>query len=151
MFLGCVISSLYFRLLVLFSFVSHPVGYCFLLIRSSLCASSFLYISLGFSWYLALFILVYVGGVYVLFVFISLYTPNSFSSLGGSFGLFTFIYFILFSILFFWNISIFQVFDTSHYLCSYMEGFSYLLLCFSLLVGLVGVRVVSSRKDSFFR
>lgn len=41
--------------------------------------------------------------------------------------------------------------EKSHYLCSYFEGFSYCLFCLILMIGFVGVRVVSGEKDSFFR
>lgn len=68
--------SLYFSSLLAFSFVTHPIKYCFLLLLGALSVVCCGYVIVGFSWYLVLFCLVYVGGIYVLFVFVSLHKPK---------------------------------------------------------------------------
>lgn len=143
--------GVYFSLLVSFRFVTHPLVYCLLLVLGALCLSLISFAGWGFSWYLALFVLVYVGGVYVLFLFISVHRANSYPVLGLST---TPLFLLLASFVFFFSL----VFDSglfcieeSHYLCSGAEGIRYMMLCFSLLVGFAGIRVVSGQKDSFFR
>lgn len=42
-------------------------------------------------------------------------------------------------------------FESSHYLCSYFEGFSYCLFCLVLMVGFVAIRIVTGQKDAFYR
>ena len=98
--LGLGFLSLYFTSLLMFSFVSQPSVYCVLLIISALSVSGYVYSVLGFSWYLALFCLVYVGGVYVLFVFVSVYGPNPFSLKGGSLLLFLGFFFTMSAVLY---------------------------------------------------
>lgn len=47
--LGVIFLSLYFSRLLFFRFVSHPVTYCVLLMRSALGVSGYLYSLIGFS------------------------------------------------------------------------------------------------------
>nr|YP_010505941.1 NADH dehydrogenase subunit 6 [Paragonimus skrjabini miyazakii]UXE35013.1 NADH dehydrogenase subunit 6 [Paragonimus skrjabini miyazakii] len=150
--MGGLFLSLYFSSLVSFSFVSHPVVYCILLLTSALGVSGYLYLVLGMSWYLVLFCLVYVGGIYVLFIFISVHISNP-MPIGGSSGFVFLVAFGLFFLFFSGGMgrSISSFCEESHYLCSYFEGFSYCLFCLILMVGFVGVSVVSGEKDSFFR
>nr|YP_010704132.1 NADH dehydrogenase subunit 6 [Plagiorchis elegans]WCO87342.1 NADH dehydrogenase subunit 6 [Plagiorchis elegans] len=143
--------SLYLTSLLAFSFVSNPINYCLLLLLSSASITGYVYLMAGFSWYLILFCLVYVGGVYVLFIFISVHNPNPLPSLGGGVGsLFFFIVFFSFSFSIF---SFFEpsYYDSSHYLCSFFEGFVYFIFCSILIMGFIIVSVVCSEKDSFFR
>nr|YP_009516742.1 NADH dehydrogenase subunit 6 [Paragonimus heterotremus]AYE67514.1 NADH dehydrogenase subunit 6 [Paragonimus heterotremus] len=144
--------SLYFSSLVGFSFVGHPVVYCILLLASALSISGYLYLVLGMSWYLALFCLVYVGGIYVLFIFVSVHISNPMPASGSSGFVFlaTLGLFLLFlgSGL---DRNVMGFCEESHYLCSYYEGFSYCLFCLVLMIGFVGVSIVSGEKDSFFR
>ncbi len=44
-----LLLGLYFSCLMSFSFVSHPVSYCVLLILSALCVRGYTYLLLGFS------------------------------------------------------------------------------------------------------
>lgn len=78
-----LLLGLYFRSLVSFSFVHHPIGYCLLLLLGALGSSGFAYCVMGFSWYLLLFCLVYVGGVYILFIYVSIFRSNALSGFGG--------------------------------------------------------------------
>lgn len=149
--LSGVLVSLYFTCLLGFSLVSHPVVYCVLLLVSALRVSGVVYGLLGFSWYLALFCLVYIGGVYVLFIFVSVHSPNSNRVVGGRISWALLFFFVS---LFVWGASFLSFpgeVEFSYYLCSYFEGFSYCFFCLVLLVGFVRIGVVSSRKDSFFR
>nr|YP_009734337.1 NADH dehydrogenase subunit 6 [Echinostoma revolutum]QIJ97889.1 NADH dehydrogenase subunit 6 [Echinostoma revolutum] len=144
-------SSLYFSCLLGFSFVSHPVVYCVLLLTSALSVAGLVYSVVGFSWYLAIFCLVYIGGVYVLFIFVSIHSPNPIASVGGN-GLIPILFFGLFlCVLLFAFSPLPGVVDGSNYLCSYFEGFSYCLFCLVLMVGFVSISVVVSGKGSFFR
>nr|QAY80539.1 NADH dehydrogenase subunit 6 [Paragonimus kellicotti] len=150
--MGSLFLSVYFSSLISFSFVGHPVIYCILLLTSALSVSGYLYFVLGMSWYLALFCLVYVGGVYVLFIFVSVHISNPMPA-GGSSGLVFLSSLILFLLFFSGGMdhSLVGFCENSHYLCSYFEGFSYCLFCLILMIGFVGVSVVSGEKDSFFR
>nr|YP_009169743.1 NADH dehydrogenase subunit 6 [Metorchis orientalis]ALD61617.1 NADH dehydrogenase subunit 6 [Metorchis orientalis] len=151
LFSSCLLS-LYLTSLLAFSFVTHPVSYCFLLLLGAFSVSGYVYLFLGFSWYLLLFCLVYIGGIYVLFVFVSLRSPNPIPLLGGGleflFSAF-FFFFCLFVSAGFGSGSCYS--DYSHYLCSYFEGFTYCLFCLVLMLGFVLSSVVGSEKDSFFR
>nr|YP_008994164.1 NADH dehydrogenase subunit 6 [Metagonimus yokogawai]AGN12766.1 NADH dehydrogenase subunit 6 [Metagonimus yokogawai] len=152
LFVSSLILSLYFCSLLSFSFVTHPVSYCFLLLFSAFNVVGYTFVIMGFSWYMVLFCLVYVGGVYVLFIFVSMHSPNP-SSLFGEGVSFVVFAFVVLSVLFMglgykykWVVP-----ECSHYLCSYFEGPSYLLLCAVLMLGFVVISVVSSDKDAFFR
>nr|UFJ44429.1 NADH dehydrogenase subunit 6 [Glypthelmins sp. LW2G] len=150
MLAGVILLSVYFTCLAGFSFVSHPVSYCLLLLSSALSMSGYCYILIGFSWYLILFCLVYIGGVYILFIFVSVHNPNPVNGLGGSFILLPIFFFFIMCFLFF--TIYFPAFnENSHYLCSYFEGLSYCFFCVVLALGFIIVSVVCSEKDSFFR
>nr|QBE89943.1 NADH dehydrogenase subunit 6 [Opisthorchis sudarikovi]QIX04635.1 NADH dehydrogenase subunit 6 [Brachylecithum sp. PakAb2] len=150
--LGGCLMGVYFTSLLAFSFVTHPVSYCFLLLLGAFSVSGYVYLVLGVSWYLLLFCLVYIGGIYVLFVFVSLRSPNPQPILGGGLEFLSVAYF------FFWFLFMSVGFkadtcylDYSHYLCSYFEGFTYSLFCLVLMLGFVLLSVMGSEKDSFFR
>jgi len=149
--MSSLILSLYFTCLLQFSFVSHPITYCMLLLCCCFCGAAFCYSVLGFSWYIILLCLVYVGGVYILFIFISIHSPNPNPSLGSTPATFLWI-FPFFLYLFShvdWSAPVF--YDSSHLLCSYFEGYSYCLLCLVLLLGFFIISVVSRDKRSFYR
>nr|AYH51401.1 NADH dehydrogenase subunit 6 [Hysteromorpha triloba] len=142
----------YFSMIFSFSFVSHPLYYCVLLLLSSLSVCGLVYWFIGFSWYLVLFCLVYVGGVYILFIFVSVYSPNTFMGSGIQWWWMC-VYFIFSSTIlggcFFFSVDSFSEF--SHYLCSGLEGFSYILFCLVLVLGFICISVIVNRKDSFYR
>nr|QUL60399.1 NADH dehydrogenase subunit 6 [Echinostomatidae sp. CA-2021] len=146
-----LLAGVYFSCLLGFSLVSHPVVYCVLLLSSALSVAGLVYLVVGFSWYLAIFCLVYIGGVYVLFIFISIHSPNPVANVGGS----SFIPIIMLGLFFCILIHSFSPLpaglDSSNYLCSYFEGFSYCLFCLVLMVGFVSISVVVGSKGSFFR
>nr|WRW53961.1 NADH dehydrogenase subunit 6 [Strigea falconis] len=144
--------GLYFSFIFSFSFVSHPIYYCLLLLLSSFDVCGLAYLLMGFSWYLVLLCLVYVGGVYILFVFVSVYSPNTFLSSSVSSWWVAMIFVssvFIFSGCFYKYVDNFS--ECSHYLCSEFEGFSYVLLCLVLILGFACISVVVNRKDSFYR
>jgi len=93
------VLSVYFTTLLAFSFVTHPVGYCFLLLMGAFRVALYSYMLLGFRWYVALFCLVYVGGVYVLFIFVSLHSPNPAPLFSGGIMVLAVSYFLFFVFL----------------------------------------------------
>nr|YP_009171943.1 NADH dehydrogenase subunit 6 [Orthocoelium streptocoelium]AJG03072.1 NADH dehydrogenase subunit 6 [Orthocoelium streptocoelium] len=149
--LGLGFLSLYFTSLLMFSFVSQPSMYCLLLVTGALSVAGYIYCVLGFSWYLVLFCLVYVGGVYVLFVFVSVYGPNSFSLSGGSLLVFLGFFVVIWGIFSYVVKIMPAVAEFSEYLCSFYEGFSYCIFCLVLVVGFMCVSIVMSEHNSFFR
>nr|AYH51371.1 NADH dehydrogenase subunit 6 [Cardiocephaloides medioconiger] len=152
MFLASFFTGFYLAVIFSFSFVSHPLYYCLLLLLSSLSVCGLVYSLIGFSWYLVLFCLVYVGGVYILFVFVSVYSPNTFlgSNVSGWWPMIIFLFsFMVFIGCFYPSFGV--VFECSHYLCSGFEGFSYILFCLVLILGFICVSVVVNRKDSYYR
>nr|YP_001382131.1 NADH dehydrogenase subunit 6 [Trichobilharzia regenti]ABG91505.1 NADH dehydrogenase subunit 6 [Trichobilharzia regenti]BAV82964.1 NADH dehydrogenase subunit 6 [Trichobilharzia regenti] len=125
----------------------------FLIVVSSLVSSLVLYSIMGFSWYLLLFILVYVGGVYILFVYMSLVLPNvglvnyRFSYLVGSFLIFLLFFCCMWISLCGGEV----VVDNSIYLCNSFESFVYLFFCSVLLLGVILINFVVSSFNSWLR
>nr|QRV61261.1 NADH dehydrogenase subunit 6 [Tanaisia sp. SS-2020] len=145
-----ILISLYFSSLVSFSLFSNPLVYCGLLLVGALSLSGFAYLVLGFSWYLVLFCLVYVGGIYILFLYVSVHNPNSFPSLGG--GVMYFSVFCFFFLVFYAGSRYLGgLEDFSHYVCTSGEGVTYNVFCLVLMLSFVLVSLVGSGKDSFFR
>nr|YP_009689731.1 NADH dehydrogenase subunit 6 [Anindobothrium anacolum]QEF29880.1 NADH dehydrogenase subunit 6 [Anindobothrium anacolum] len=150
-----ILSSLfffYFFLLSLFSMVSHPVYYCVLLVVNSMLCSFICYSLYGFSWYSLLFCLVYIGGVYILFVFVSVHNPNSsvvsYWNL-NNFALVLSIFFCACCGLFIYYLSLFAEF--SSFLCSVNEGYFYICMCLTLLFGFFVLSLVMSVKVNHYR
>nr|UFQ88867.1 NADH dehydrogenase subunit 6 [Rhinebothrium sp. MZUSP 8022]UFQ88879.1 NADH dehydrogenase subunit 6 [Rhinebothrium sp. MZUSP 8023] len=143
----------YFICLSLFSLVSHPVYYCILLIVNSLICSFICYTIYGFSWYALLFCLVYIGGVYILFVFISVHSPNSsvvsywnFGSFWG-YSLFFFCIFLGGLMVGYFSLPI----ESSSFLCTSSEGYFYVCMCLTLLFGFCILSLVMAVKSNYYR
>nr|YP_010372295.1 NADH dehydrogenase subunit 6 [Capsala martinieri]UOX29715.1 NADH dehydrogenase subunit 6 [Capsala martinieri] len=145
--------SFYFFFLSLFSFVSNSVGYCILLVMSSLCISLSCFFFSGESWYSLILYLVYIGGVYILFIFISIHIPNTQNAHNVS---------VLSSFYILWVciescgpfvglLNMASLNNYSFYLCSSQGGLSYLFICCFLVLGFTLVSFVSSSKDGFLR
>nr|YP_009236167.1 NADH dehydrogenase subunit 6 [Fascioloides magna]AMF83651.1 NADH dehydrogenase subunit 6 [Fascioloides magna] len=149
--LFAVLSSFYLSCLLGFSFVSHPIVYCLLLVGAALSISGLGYLVLGFSWYLAVFCLVYVGGVYVLFIFISVHTPNPLPNFSGGVVSLVILFSSLLCVFSFVFFPVPVLVDSSFYLCSSFEGVSYCLFCLVLMVGFICISVVVGSKSFFFR
>lgn len=146
-----VLLSVYFTCLFQFSFISHPIVYCMLLLGCCLRGVGFCYTVTGFCWYVIILCLVYIGGVYILFIFVSVHKPNPNSFSGGSLGVFIPLYFVCYWFFSYFDVSYVSYVEKRHYLCTLFEGFSYCLLCLVLLLGFIIISVVSSSKDSFYR
>jgi NADH:ubiquinone oxidoreductase subunit 6 (subunit J) len=149
--LSIIFLRCYFSSLLMFSFVSHPVFYCVLLVGRALSVSGYICRIVGFSWYLALFCLVYVGGVYVLFVFVSVYRFKVSPLVRRSFYEFVLFFLVLVGVFRFGLQGLPAFVEGRHYLCSFFEGFSYCLFCLIMMLGFVGVRIVVGEKDAFYR
>lgn len=152
MVLVSLLFFVYFGILFLFSLVSHPVYYCGFLVANALICSLICYSVFGFRWYSVLFCLVYIGGVYILFVFVSVYRPNrsyathlkiDFSSL----LLLTFMILLVgYSVA-----SGVLAAEFSRYLCTGSEGAFYVVCCLMLLFGFLVLRMVMSVKLNYYR
>ena len=117
-----LLRSLYFSCLLGFSFVSHPVVYCVLLLVSAVRISGLIYSVVGVSWYLALFCLVYIGGVYVLFIFVSIHSPNPVSKVGGGAGVIARL-FVVFLVVFRQSLGgVPTFFERSHYFWLFLDN-----------------------------
>lgn len=142
---------IYLSSLLAFSFVPHPVNCCFLLLGGSLRFCLFLFLSSGFRWYILLFCLVYVGGIYILFVYVSMFSPKAFAGLGYSVSSFV-ISLSVFTVFFYFSSEGVPLFrEHSHYVCSWRDGYGYCFFCLMLLLGFRLVRFIGSSKSSFFR
>nr|YP_009440992.1 NADH dehydrogenase subunit 6 [Moniezia expansa]AOY40432.1 NADH dehydrogenase subunit 6 [Moniezia expansa] len=141
---------IYFLDLLLFCLFSHPVCYCILLVINALLAGSICYIIFGFGWYPLLFFLVYIGGVYVLFVFVSVYSPNS--SYLTYFNLNLSVVFSLVVVVAS-AVIIYEVLEVefSHFLCTSSEGVFYVIICLMLLFGFLMLSMIMSIKINYYR
>ena len=145
-----VLFSIYFFVLLLFCFISKPIYYCWLLIINSLICRCVCYLIFGFCWYSLLFCLIYVGGVYVLFIFISVYIPNRIYKRLFKFKVWIFLSFLLIIIGYFF---IYNLLDTefSMFLCRSKEGYFYLIMCLRLLFGFFMLKMIMKIKLNHYR
>nr|ABN79375.1 NADH dehydrogenase subunit 6 [Dibothriocephalus nihonkaiensis] len=143
---------LYFLGLALFCLISHTMYYCLLLVLNSLVCCFITYMYLGFSWYSLLFCLVYVGGVYILFVFVSVYSPNTsivpYWNLGVIASLMILGCCFLSSFIFYLS---YVNYEASLSLCTSYEGYFYVCLCLMLLFGFFVLSMVMSVKTGYYR
>nr|YP_010015773.1 NADH dehydrogenase subunit 6 [Thaparocleidus asoti]QOI72770.1 NADH dehydrogenase subunit 6 [Thaparocleidus asoti] len=141
----------YFFNLLFFSFIKNVIGYCLLLICNALYVILLLYSVVNYSWYAILVYLIYVGGVYILFIFLSVHLPNV-----ANFGTINF-NLVLFFLFFFWELLNFGYdlhlswFEYSNNFCSFQEGYIYVFLCCVLLLCFFLVSLINSSKESFLR
>ncbi len=142
----------YFFCLVMFSLVRHPVYYCVLLVLNSLTCSFICYRVYGFSWYSLLFCLVYIGGVYILFVFVSVHKPNSRVVSYWKFKLIS-SFLIIFLSMMAGVIVYFVALKTEfrRFLCTLSEGPLYLCMCLTLLFGFFVLSLVMRVKLKHYR
>ena len=152
MWFTSVLFFFYFLILFLFSLITHPVYYCGLLVVNSLICRLIIYSIFGFSWYSLIFCLIYIGGVYILFVFISVHSPNrkyvSYFSLDFSVVFFLIFCFILISCIYMYIVI---KSEFSRFLCSLREGKFYVSMCLTLLFGFLVLRLVMSVKINYYR
>lgn len=142
----------YFLVLLLFSLVRHPMYYCGLLVVNSLICSFLCYCLLGFTWYSLLFCLVYIGGVYILFIFVSVYRPNSNYCVWLNFEL----VYVGLGILGLCIIGVCMGYEVLQlefraFLCTSKEGVFYVLVCLTLLFGFLKLRLIMRVKLNYYR
>nr|YP_003735128.1 NADH dehydrogenase subunit 6 [Benedenia seriolae]ADI24691.1 NADH dehydrogenase subunit 6 [Benedenia seriolae] len=143
---------LYSIILFLFSFISNSIGYCILLVLSSLISSFLIFFLSNSFWYSLLLYLIYVGGVYILFLFLSVHIPNMSTYNNLSFLLLCLINFFSFELVYsVFSLSIFNFLDNSFYFCNFTEGLSYLFISSFLIIGFILVSFISSTKIYFCR
>nr|NP_114371.1 NADH dehydrogenase subunit 6 [Hymenolepis diminuta]AAK51331.1 NADH dehydrogenase subunit 6 [Hymenolepis diminuta]BAV82501.1 NADH dehydrogenase subunit 6 [Hymenolepis diminuta] len=147
-----VLFFVYFLILFLFSLVSHPVYYCGFLVVNSLICSFIGYLILGFSWYSLLFCLIYIGGVYILFVFVSVYSPNSNYVTYYNMNIFS-LFFLVFVLLIMGSLVVYNVYiaEFSSFLCTINEGNFYVSMCLTLLFGFIVLSLIMSVKLNYYR
>nr|NP_065432.2 NADH dehydrogenase subunit 6 [Schistosoma mekongi]AAG12189.2 NADH dehydrogenase subunit 6 [Schistosoma mekongi] len=149
--LFCIV---YFICLYGFTFCSSSLSRVFLIVISSLSVGVVIFYSTGFSWYFLLFILVYFGGVYILFVYVSMMLPNSgISNLSFSYISFLLVFFFFFFCFFFLDYSFFGVclVEYSYYLCSDYESVVYVFYCMMLVFGMIMVNLMVSSVSEYSR
>nr|YP_007891016.1 NADH dehydrogenase subunit 6 [Versteria mustelae]BAN15700.1 NADH dehydrogenase subunit 6 [Versteria mustelae] len=143
--------SLYFFVLLLFSITSHCVYYCVFLVGNALLSSMICYMLYGFSWYSLLFCLVYIGGVYILFIFVSIFNPNNSFVLYSGLNVFGVLFCFVVSVGFCLFFSSYVELEFSNFLCSCSEGSLYVCLCLTLIFGFIILSLVGSVKIMYYR
>nr|YP_001527644.1 NADH dehydrogenase subunit 6 [Taenia saginata]AAV65592.1 NADH dehydrogenase subunit 6 [Taenia saginata] len=150
MVLEALVTS-YFFVLLLFSLSSHCVYYCVLLVVNALISCLICYLVYGFSWYSLVFCLVYVGGVYILFIFVSVFNPNDsfpiYHKVGESNVVLCFVVGLLCVCLFCGLVNV----EFSSFLCTVVEGSFYVCLCLTLIFGFIVMSLLVSWKTNFYR
>lgn len=152
MFSVLLLFCFYFFVLFLFCLVSQPIYYCIFLVVNSLICRLICYLIFGFSWYSLLFCLVYIGGVYILFVFISVYSPNInyVSYFNLNFSSLILLIFVLFLMGCGFIFSIINL-EFRRFLCTIKEGRFYICLCLTLLFGFLVLRMIMRVKIKYYR
>lgn len=152
MWISSLLLGIYFTCLLAFSIFRHPLSCCLFLLVGVLRLCGVVYNIIGFSWYLALFCVVYVGGVYILFIFVSVCRPKV--------GLVMRVRLIPLRVFFFLVSLVISLRDVWFELgfeerSYYMRGLGrirgYLFLCVIMLLSLGWIRWISRFKDSFYR
>lgn len=143
---------LYFILLSMFSLVRHPVYYCILLVLNSIICCFICFLVYGFSWYALLFCLVYIGGVYILFVFVSVHRPKRSVVTGlniNGLGLVILLFWFFGggSFVFFHSLQV----EFRSFICTLSEGYFYVRMCLTLLFGFSILSLVMSVKSKHYR
>lgn len=146
-----ILVAFYFFVLLIFSLSSHCVYYCILLIIKALISCLVCYLIYGFRWYSLIFCLVYVGGVYILFIFVSVFNPNDrfavYHKICESNVVFGFVLRLLCACLFYGLVKI----EFSRFLCTTVEGRFYICLCLALVFGFVVLSLLVRWKMKFYR
>nr|YP_006460020.1 NADH dehydrogenase subunit 6 [Tetrancistrum nebulosi]ADN44066.1 NADH dehydrogenase subunit 6 [Tetrancistrum nebulosi] len=145
------VVSTYIISLISLCFISNLITYCLILIFNCLCCLTIITFISGLSWYSLMLYLVYVGGVYILLLFITVHIPNNLINNrdnGAWLVVSSFIAWEIASLSWYPHL---LVPDYSFNFCSAEEGVSYLVLCFLLGVMFFFVSLVSGSKESFVR
>nr|YP_007891004.1 NADH dehydrogenase subunit 6 [Hydatigera krepkogorski]BAN15688.1 NADH dehydrogenase subunit 6 [Hydatigera krepkogorski] len=143
--------SLYLFNLILFSLISDCIYYCMILIINALISSYIVYEVMGFSWYPLIFCLIYVGGVYILFVFVSFFNPNSSVIVSWGISFITMVAAFFISVVSAFTFFNMLNFEFSSCICSFSEIWLY--VCFSLILmfGFIVLSIVLGNSSNFYR
>lgn len=151
-----IVKSLLFLVLVRFTFNRSPLFRSLLILLRSFLIRIRIFLELGFSWYFVLFILVYVGGVYIILIYIRMAFPK-FSNFGVN-TQYRFTLLAVFFMIYVYSSKYNRVLrqlefeDCRFYLCKVSEILIYIFLCLVLMIGLVFIKfVVSTVGTSYFR
>lgn len=152
MVFSSILFFIYFGVLRLFSLLSHSVYYCGFLVVKSLICGLVCYCFLGFRWYTLLFCLVYVGGVYILFIFVSVFSPNERYLIKFKIRLF-WVSLVMLGLMFIGVALIYGLFciEFSSFLCTREEGVFYVLVCLTLLFGFLVLSMIMRVKLNYYR
>lgn len=147
-----LILCLIFMVLLLFSFTKNTIYYCGLSVFKALLSRFIIYCLFGFTWYTLLFCLVYIGGVFILFVFVSVYNSNRGFASCYNFGFLT-VPALLFGFMVGWSLEFYSLVikEYSRMFCNLREGYFYLCLCFTLLFGFMLLSLLRSLKLNYYR
>lgn len=146
-----VLLSLYLFNLFLFSLIRNCIYYCIILIIKALLSSYIVYEVMGFSWYSLIFCLIYVGGVYILFIFVSFFNPNDRVVISWGFNLVR-----LVLIFFVFGVSVYMFcelieFEFRRCVCKFKEIWLYVCFGLMLMFGFVVLRMLMSYRVGFYR
>nr|ADG47042.1 NADH dehydrogenase subunit 6 [Schistosoma japonicum] len=143
----------YFICMYCFTFSGGSLFRVFLIVVSSFSVGMFIFYCSGSSWYFLLFVLIYFGGVYILFVYISMMLPNSgVSSMSFSYFSLLLVFFFFFFVFFFcYEFLGTNVIEYSFYLCSDFEAVVYNFFCLILLFGMFIVSLMISSVNEYSR
>lgn len=142
----------YFLSLILFSLTTHPIYYCGLLVFKAFISSLLCYCLFGFGWYSLLLCLVYIGGVYILFVFVSAFRPKKgfvFNKSRSCKKIFVLLFLVV-------TLGVSVVYCVTFYefsrsLCTFSEGNFYICMCLSLVFGFIILSLVVRAKFNHYR
>nr|BAV81463.1 NADH dehydrogenase subunit 6 [Schistosoma mattheei] len=143
-----ILNVLLLIVIFMFTFNSSPLFRSVLILMNSLVVSILVFIKSGFSWYFLLFILVYIGGIYIILIYISMIFPNfSFFNVKLVSYFFMLSLFFVFLSCILWSAKLVNTsnkVDCSFYLCNSVEVLLYIFLCMMLMISLVFVNFIVS-------
>nr|YP_009466063.1 NADH dehydrogenase subunit 6 [Hydatigera kamiyai]BAN15676.1 NADH dehydrogenase subunit 6 [Hydatigera kamiyai] len=146
-----VLLSLYLLNLFLFSLVTNCIYYCIILIINALLSSYIVFEVMGFSWYSLIFCLIYVGGVYILFIFVSFFNPNNSVVVSWGFSLIGLVLsFFVVGVYVYTFCSLIE-FEFSSCVCGFSEIWLYVCFGLMLMFGFVVLSMLMSYSVGFYR
>ena len=133
-----------------FTFKGRPLTRAVLLVLVSFIVSLWIFKVFSFSWYFLLFVLVYVGGIYVILIYVSMAFPNFRLFRFKLWGWVGFVV-LLFLLLGVWrDVGVMDegLIENRFYLCGVSEVLIYLFLCLVLMIGLVFINFIAGFSTS---
>nr|YP_007890992.1 NADH dehydrogenase subunit 6 [Hydatigera parva]BAN15664.1 NADH dehydrogenase subunit 6 [Hydatigera parva] len=135
---------------IIFSISSSCIIYCLLLVLNAMLSGLICYVIYGYSWYTLLFCLIYIGGVYISFIFVSVFSPNS--SYVANLNIWLcgvgLLFVVILGLMGYYSlVSV----EFSEYLCTSSEISMYICFGFTLMFGLLVLSLVFSCKLNFYR